>query len=233
MAIENNKLTTVKILLLSIGILICPILFIFISGDWFWIEGWIFSLWLMTISLSIFIYLYQKDPELLAERLRQPGTGNQKGWDVYFIYLISILCFAWIIIIPLDSKRYEWTKDFSFWVKLFGGMALLKSFFFFYRSFIDNTFLSALVRIQTERNHQVVSTGVYGLVRHPMYLGAILLFIGTPMLLGSKYGLILGIIGSFILIARIFGEEKMLVEELPGYEDYEKKVKYRLVPFVW
>lgn len=134
---------------------------------------------------------------------------------------------------PLDAKRYEWTTDFSFWVKLLGGIALLKSFFFFYRSFTDNTFLSALVRIQTERNHQVVSTGVYSFVRHPMYLGAILLFIGTPMLLSSKYGLILGIIGSFTVIARIFGEEKMLVEELPGYEDYEKKVKYRLVPFVW
>ncbi len=232
MAIEN-KLTTVQILLLSIGILICPILFIFISGDWFWIEGWIFSLWLTTISASTLIYLYQKDPELLAERLRQPGTGNQKGWDVYFIYLISILFFAWIIIMPLDGKRYEWTTNFPFWVKCLGGIALLKSFFFFYRSFTDNTFLSALVRIQTERDHQVVSTGVYGFVRHPMYLGAILLFIGTPMLLSSKYGLILGIIGSFTVIARIFGEEKMLVEELPGYEDYEKKVKYRLVPFVW
>lgn len=233
MAIENNKLTTGKILLSIIFILMLPILVMFISGDWFWVEGWIFSLWLMTISLSIFIYLYQKDPQLLAERLRQPGTGNQKAWDVYFIYLILILCFAWIIIIPLDAKRYEWTTDFPFWVKLLGGIALLKSFFFFYRSFTDNTFLSALVRIQTERNHQVVSTGVYSFLRHPMYLGAILLFIGTPMLLSSKYGLILGIIGSFILIARIFGEEKMLVEELPGYKDYEKKVKYRLVPFVW
>ncbi|GJD17265.1 hypothetical protein RIVM261_022210 [Rivularia sp. IAM M-261] len=91
MAIEKNQLTAGKILLSIIFIIMLEALFMFLSGDWFWIEGWIFSLWLVTIYLSTFIYYYQKDPELLAERLRQPGRGNQKAWDVYFIYLILIL----------------------------------------------------------------------------------------------------------------------------------------------
>ncbi len=90
-----------------------------------------------------------------------------------------------------------------------------------------------LVRIQSERRQQVVSTGVYGIVRHPMYLGGILLFIGTPMLLGSIYGVIIGISMLLLLTFRIIGEEKMMVNELDGYTEYKKKVKYRLIPFIW
>ncbi|BAZ14923.1 putative protein-S-isoprenylcysteine methyltransferase [Calothrix sp. NIES-4071] len=232
MAIEN-RLTTGHVLLSIIYVLMLPALFLLISGDLFWLEGWIFIAWLMTIFISTIIYLYQKDPALLVERFRRPGTGNEKVWDVYLYYLLVILFAIWIIIMPLDAKRYEWTTNFPFFVKFFGFIALLKSFFFIYRSFTDNTFLSPLVRIQTERNQQVVSTGVYGFVRHPMYLGAILLFIGTPMLLGSKYGVFISIIMSFTLVVRIFGEEKMLVEELAGYEDYKNQVKYRLIPFIW
>ncbi|MGE5403238.1 MAG: methyltransferase family protein, partial [Candidatus Doudnabacteria bacterium] len=107
------------------------------------------------------------------------------------------------------------------------------SLFFLYRSFTDNPFLSPLVRIQRERNHKVVTTGVYSFVRHPMYLGAILMFIGAPLLLGSMYGIMLGALLSLFLVIRIFGEEKMLIEELEGYVDYTKKVKYRLIPFIW
>ncbi|MHB8337894.1 MAG: methyltransferase family protein [Ignavibacteriaceae bacterium] len=114
-----------------------------------------------------------------------------------------------------------------------GIIELLLSSFLFFSSFKDNSFLSPLVRIQPERKQHVVSKGVYSFVRHPMYLGAVLLFIGTPMLLGSLYGLIIGL-GLIILIAgRIIGEEKMLVNELDGYDEYKKKVQYRLIPFIW
>jgi protein-S-isoprenylcysteine O-methyltransferase Ste14 len=134
---------------------------------------------------------------------------------------------------PLDAKRYGWTTSFPEGLKVLGGMALLVSFFFFYRSYADNTFLSPLVRIQTERKQKVITTGVYGFVRHPMYLGGTLLFIGTPLLLGSIYGVLIGLIMILLLASRIIGEERMLVNELEGYEDYKKKVKYRLIPFIW
>ena len=98
---------------------------------------------------------------------------------------------------------------------------------------MDNTFASALVRIQRERNHAVVSTGVYGFVRHPMYCGAMLMALGAPILLSSKYGVMAGVLSTFMLAGRIVGEEKMLVEDLEGYGDYKKRVKYRLIPFVW
>lgn len=222
-----------RIIFTLIYITIFPVLLLFLSRDWLWIEGWIFSIWFTVLCFTTIIYLYLNDPELLAERYKKPGTANQKSWDKYVVYGLLIGFIVWIVIMPLDAKRYEWTKYFPLWLKYLGGIELLLSFFFFYRSYTDNTFVSPLIRIQKERKQHVISTGVYGFVRHPMYLGGILLFIGTPMLLGSIYGIIIGLILLFLLVGRIIGEEKMLVNELEGYEEYKKKVKYRLIPFIW
>ena len=112
-------------------------------------------------------------------------------------------------------------------------MLLLGAAFFLFRSFTDNPFLSPLVRIQGERHQQVVSTGVYGLVRHPMYLGASLMFVGGPLLLGSAWGLLVGLGLVLLLIVRIRGEEKLLARELEGYDAYRGRVRYRLIPGIW
>jgi Putative protein-S-isoprenylcysteine methyltransferase len=208
-------------------------LFIFLSGNWLWIAGWIFGLWFVALSMSRTVYLYRKDPELLKERSMKPGTGNQMKWDKYLMYIIGAVFVAWFLIMPLDAERFAWTTGFPMWLKAVGGVLLIISFFFSYRAYTDNTFLSPLVRIQTERKQQVVSTGVYGFVRHPLYLGDILFFVGTPLLLGSKYGFILGVVMLLVIAVRIIGEEKMLVEDLDGYVDYQNKVKSRLIPFLW
>jgi protein-S-isoprenylcysteine O-methyltransferase Ste14 len=233
MATEKNKLTAGRMVFTAIYILIFPALILFLSGDWLWIEGWIFNIWFIALCATTIIYLYRNDPALLAERYRQPGTANQRGWDKYVVYGLVLGFVLWIVIMPLDAKRYEWTANFPLWLKIIGGIGLLLSSFLFYRSYADNTFVSPLVRIQAERKQQVVSTGVYGFVRHPMYLGGIVLFIGTPLLLGSIYGVLIGVLISFLLVARIIGEERMLVKELEGYADYKKKVKYRLIPLIW
>jgi protein-S-isoprenylcysteine O-methyltransferase Ste14 len=233
MPTANNPLTPGKIIYTIIYLLIFPVSILFLSGDLFWVEGWIFNIWFLTLCFTAIIYLYRHDPALLAERYQKPGTANQKGWDQYVVYGLTLGFMAWFAIMPLDAKRYGWTTYFPVWSKVLGGIELLFSFFFFYRSYTDNTFLSPLVRIQTDRKHQVVSSGVYSFVRHPMYLGAILLFVGAPMLLGSIFGLIIGLAMVFLLVGRIIGEEKMLVSELEGYAEYKKKVKYRLIPFIW
>lgn len=220
-------------ILTAIYVLIFPALILFLSGDWLWIEGWIFNIWFIALCATTIIYLYGNDPALLAERYRQPGTANQRGWDRYVVYGLVLGFILWIVIMPLDAKRYGWSANFPLWLKIIGGIGLLLSSFLFYRSYADNTFASPLVRIQAERKQQVVSTGVYGFVRHPMYLGGILLFIGTPMLLGSIYGVVIGVLISLLLVTRIVGEERMLVKELDGYADYRKKVKYRLIPLIW
>jgi len=223
----------VKLLLTAVYILIFPALVLLLSGDWLWIEGWIFNLWFIALCATVIIYLYINDPALLAERYKQPGAANQRRWDKYVVIGIALGFILWIVIMPLDAKRFGWSAGFPLWLKAIGMIGLLLSAFLFYRSYADNTFLSGLVRIQAERKQRVVSTGVYGFVRHPMYLGGILLFIGAPLLMGSFYGVITGILLSLLLMFRIIGEETMLVTELEGYADYRKKVKYRLLPFIW
>ncbi|MDD1685311.1 MAG: isoprenylcysteine carboxylmethyltransferase family protein [Methanoregula sp.] len=222
-----------KLVFAFLYILIFPALLFLLAGDWGWSEGWVFAIWFLVLCYTTIMYLYRKDPALLAERYRQPGTGNQEPWDRFVVYGIEAGFIVWIAVMPLDAKRFGWSSIFPLWLQLLGMAGLAGSFFFFFRSYTDNTFLSPLVRIQEDRRQTVVSTGVYGFVRHPMYLGGLLMFLGTPLLLGSVYGIIAGLALSVLLMARIVGEEAMLSRELEGYGDYCRKVRFRLVPFIW
>src|SRR5262245_61807080 len=148
-----------------------PALVFVLAGTWHWVEGWIFSVWFVALCTTTIVWLYRKDPALLAERYRMPGSGGQAGWDKLVVYGLPIGFIGWIAIMPLDAKRFAWTPELPLVVKACGMAMLLVSSFLFFRSFTDNEFLSPLVRIQAERKQHVVSTGVYGFVRHPMYLG--------------------------------------------------------------
>jgi protein-S-isoprenylcysteine O-methyltransferase Ste14 len=233
MSDDNNDVTTGQLLLALFFPFLFPITVLIVAGDWFWVEAWIWAVWFVALCWAATIYLYFKDPALLKERFQRPGTTNQKREQAYLLYLIMVAFIAWIVIMPLDTRRLRWNPGFPWWLEAAGGVALIGAFFFIFRSFVDNTFLSPLIRIQAERKQHVVSTGVYGFVRHPMYLGAVLLFFGTPLLLGSLYGILIGVLLNLMLVGRILGEEKMLAEELEGYVDYRKKVRYRLAPFIW
>src|SRR5258706_11054366 len=164
-----------KLLGTAVYSLAWPTLLFVLACDWWWVEGWIFSSWFVALCTTCILWLYRKDPALLAERYRRPGSGGQKGWDKFVVYGLVLGFIGWITIIPLDAKRFGWTPQMPIWLEALGGMFLLLSSVLFFRSFTDNTFLSPLVRIQAERKQRVVSTGVYGFVRHPMYLGAILM----------------------------------------------------------
>lgn len=214
-------------------ILLFPVIIIVLSGDVSWPEGWIFGIWFIVLCYTTIIYLYQKDPALLEERYKKPGTGNQEGWDKYVVIGLAIGFAMWIIIMPLDAMRYAWSPEFPIWLKAIGVLLLVGSFYLFFRSYADNTFLSPLVRIQRERKQTVVSRGVYGFVRHPMYLGAVLMLIGAPLMLGSIIGTIVGFAVTSLLMARIIGEEELLSRGLEGYDEYKKKVRYRLFPYLW
>ncbi len=210
-----------------------PALILLLAGDWLWLEGWLFSLWMVVMIVFNMTYLYLKDPALLVERAKSPGAQNQKRWDKILLPAMLLTAVIWLILMPLDAKRFEWSPAFPLWLKILGGIALLPSLYLIERATIDNTFLSTMVRIQNERKQRVISTGVYGFVRHPLYLGCALLMLGAPLMLGSLYGLAISLIAMMVLVGRILGEEKMLVQELEGYEDYKKKVRYRLIPFLW
>jgi len=231
-----SPVTTVsrsRLVATALYLVVWPVILFALAGSLRWIEGWIFSLWFTALSAASIVWLYRKDPALLAERYRSPGSGGQKRWDIVVIYAVMVGFIAWIALMPLDAMRFEWTPRPPRWLQAGGGLMLLASSFLIFRSFTDNTFVSPLVRIQTERKQHVVSTGVYGFVRHPMYLGAILMFVGAPLLLGSVAGLLAAALLSLLLVGRILGEEKLLVAELDGYRDYRRKVRYHLLPRIW
>jgi protein-S-isoprenylcysteine O-methyltransferase Ste14 len=209
-----------------------PMLVLLLSGTWRWLEAWLFGLWFVSISGGTVGWLYRQDPSLLAERYRMPGSGGQAGFDRAVVVGLVVGFAAWIVIMPLDAKRFGWTH-LPAWLEVVGGASLLPSAWFLFRAFADNTFVSPLVRIQVERHHRVVSTGVYAVVRHPMYLGASLLFVGTPLLLGSGLGLALGAALVALLAVRIVKEEQWLAAQLDGYEAYRRQVRWRLIPFLW
>ena len=230
---DTPKTSPLKLLATFLYILFFPILLLSIAGDWLWPEGLVFSAWFLILCYSTILYLYRKDPALLNERYKKPGSDNQKTWDKYVVVLLVIGFTSWIIIMPLDARRFAWTPEFPMNLKMLGAISLVFSYVFFYRSYKDNTYLSPLVRIQKDRKQKTVTTGVYAFVRHPMYLAATYLFIGAPMLLGSVGGILLGTLLVILLMFRIVGEEKLLEEELEDYKAYKLKVKYRLIPFLW
>lgn len=210
-----------------------PFLVVGLSGDWAWIQGWLFGLWFTGFCIATVSYLYYRDPALLAERSRPPGSPGEPFWDRVAVISLAGLFLVWLVLMPLDAKRFHWTAGFPLAIQVLGcGLLLLGSFFMF-RAVADNTFASSLVRIQKERGQEVVSSGVYRVVRHPMYLGAVCMTLGSPLLLGSRVGLGLGALVIALLVMRILGEERLLADQLAGYDAYRQQVRYRLIPWVW
>jgi len=226
---STSVITALRLVGVGAWLLALPVLLLWLSGDWRWREGWGFGIWLVTFFGAIFSWLYCKDPALLAERFRLPGTGGESRSDLIILIGISVGGYAWMGLPALDV-RFGWMPRLPLWSELCGGVLLFGGSFFGFRAFTENTFASGLVRIQTER---VIDTGVYGFVRHPMYLGGSLIFVGGGLLLGSAAGLLVGAGLVVLFVLRIFGEEKLLARDLEGYPEYRRKVRYRLVPHVW
>src|SRR5271166_2088838 len=225
-------ITGLMLVAVPVGVLGFAALLLWLSGNWRWVEGWIFGVWWVSFVAAIQLWLRYKDPALLAERIRMPGSGCESRSDMAILIGIKV-CFLASIVVPALDVRFGWTPRLPLWSEVCGGILLLGGSFPFFRAFTDNPYLSQLVRIQTDRGQHVINTGVYGIVRHPMYLGASLVFVGSPLLLGSIFGLLVGLAGVGVLILRIFGEEKLLACELEGYRAYCEKVPYRLIPHVW
>lgn len=210
-----------------------PLIIFLAAGDWLWIEGWLFAIWSVTMVVSNMVYLYRNDPDLLAERSKVPGSDNQKTWDKYVLSFAYFMAVVWFVIMPIEAKRFSWTIPFPLVVKIIGGFFLIPALYLIYQATVQNTYLSTLVRLQDDRKQQVVSNGVYRFVRHPLYLGCLLMLFGAPLLLGSLIGIAIAIVALMVLVFRINGEEKMLVNELEGYPEYQKKVTYKLLPLIW
>ncbi len=201
------------------------------AGTLGWLTGWIYLVAFVTFFLAVEWWLYRHNPGLLEERMRFT-TPDQKGWDKVVFPLLGLFPLVWLAFIAFDAARAHWSSVPD-WLQVVGGILLVFSFHLFFLTFRENTYLSPVVRIQEERGHHVVSTGPYHVVRHPMYTGILVFTVGTPLMLGSWYGLLLGLLLVLLLMRRAVLEERTLRDELNGYSDYMTRVKYRLIPHVW
>ena len=182
---------------------------------------------LLFIPMFVFgIVLYIKSPALLEKRLNNKESSNGQKNVILLSGLEFIACF---IIAGLDY-RFGWSKLPS-WVIITACIIFVASYGLYIEVTRENEYLSRTVEVQ--EGQKVVSTGLYGIVRHPMYFAVVLLFWSMPLVLGSLYSFIIMFPFPLLLVRRIKDEEKMLEEGLPGYKEYEQKVKYHLIPFVW
>ena len=215
-----------------VGVVLAFTLALFLPiGTFAWLAGWIFLLLFLGFYLAVTLWLFRHNPGLLQERMHL-GSSDQKGWDKVLFPLLLLFPFVWLMFIALDAVRFQWLP-LPIWLQFVGALVLLGSFYLLFLTFRENTYLSTIVRIQADRGHTVVSTGPYHYVRHPMYTGMLAFFVGTPLLLGSGYGIVGGLLLMLMLAWRAVLEERTLQTELHGYAAYMRQVKYRLVPYVW
>lgn len=229
----NSAISTRKLIGALFQLLLFPVILFGLAGDLRWTEGWVFSIIFLAMCYGTLVYLYFHDPDLLKERFGSPFQESQKRWDKILLSLFFVEFIVWWAIMPLDARRFGWSPAFPFWTKVIGALLLILAVYIVFEAMRENTFAAPVVKMQKERGQKVISTGVYGIVRHPMYAGAVLLFFSAPLLLGSVYGLVLGLVLIVTIAARSVGEEAMLKEELDGYRAYTQEVKWRIIPFVF
>ena len=202
------------------------------AGTLAWPAGWLYLALFFAFVIALSIWLVRVDPALMAERLGGMGRADQEAWDKALMTLTALLFYAWLAFMALDAVRYRWSRvpDGVQWL---GAAMLIISFVLFWLTFRANTYLSPAVRVQRERGQQVVSTGPYRVVRHPLYAALFLFLPGTSLLLGSWYGLAAGVVIIALVARRAVLEERTLRAELPGYTEYAERVRYRLIPYLW
>jgi protein-S-isoprenylcysteine O-methyltransferase Ste14 len=214
------------------GSVVLGLLLFLPAGTLAWTEGWVFLALFGGCSLATGVWLQRTDPGLLSERMRSPFSADQKLGDRIVIALIMVVFCAWLVFMAHDARRFAWSAA-PLWAKLLGAALIVVAFCGWVVVLRANSFASVAVRVQQDRGQRVISTGPYAVVRHPMYAYAVLFMIGTPLLLGSLWGLAWLALFIPLLAARTLGEEAMLMDELPGYRDYAAKVRFRLVPGIW
>lgn len=223
-AVLRTALGVIVLLAILAGLLFVP------AGRGDWLEAWLFlALYLVLIALYA-AWGHLKDPEQFRERGRI--AENTKSWDRAILMAYTLLLPAPFVVAGLDAGRFQWSSV-PVGLKAVAWLGLLAAGSLVLAAVASNTYLARSARIQDDRGQVVVTTGPYGFVRHPMYLGVILLFVCLPLALGSWWALIPGVLIAGLFVIRTGAEDAMLRSELEGYGDYARKVHYRLVPGLW
>lgn len=192
-------------------------------------QAWVYLLVFAVSAALITAYLWKEDPQLLERRINAgPGAENEKSQKL--IQLLASFVFMGAMILPSLDHRFSWSAV-PLPIVVTGDVLVAVGFLIVFLVFKENTFTAATIAVTPDQN--VVSTGPYAVVRHPMYAGALVMLFGTPLALGSLWGLVMFIPMIFTIAWRARDEERFLLRNLSGYEHYCQMVRYRLVPFVW
>lgn len=223
---DNTNVSKVKAYRIPVIIAIVLGLVLFLpAGSLMYWEAWIY--WFETFALILFFtaYFLKKNPKLLARRNQFKEKEPQRG----IMRVISFLSMVGFLIPGLDY-RFHWSAV-PVWVIIASNAVVLLGYVFIFFVFKENSYASTI--IQVEKEQQVITTGPYAIVRHPMYMGLLLTLLSTPLVLGSYWALIGFLLFIPGIIFRIIDEEKVLLRDLPGYKDYCLKTRYRLIPLIW
>ena len=208
------------------GLILVGVMLFLPAGSMNYSNGWLFILLLFVPMLLLGGWLWVKNPELLEKRL---NTNENESEQKKVVSLSLILFIVGFVVSALDY-RFQLTY-LPLWVTIFGSVLLLVSYGLYAEVMRENTYLSRTVEVQ--ENQKVIDTGLYGIVRHPMYFATTLLFLSFPLVLGSGIGFVIFLAQPLLLVKRIKNEEQVLEQGLEGYSEYKQKVKYRLIPFIW
>ena len=211
-------------------ILVMDLLLFIPAGRLDWPEAWILSLLYGFFLLVYAVWGTLKAPELLKERSRV--AENVKVWDKAIMAVYTVLLLATLILAGLDVGRVGWSQMPLAW-QVLGLVGVVLSGGLIFWTAQTNAYLGRMVRIQEDRGHQVVTSGPYHFVRHPMYVGMILLFPGMALFLGSWWSLVPASLIAMLMVIRTALEDRTLQAELPGYAEYCRQTRYRLLPGVW
>lgn len=226
----NKKPVTLYLLGQFLSIVAAAVAMFWAVGRLDWQPAWlVLAIWLVWF-LATDAVTFRLNPDLIAERLAPPkGT---KTWDKAILSITRLVELARYIIAGLD-QRYGWTGNFPSGAQMIAVAVCVLSTALFAWAMASNPFFSQVVRVQTERGHAVVTSGPYRFVRHPSYLSMILFELAISILLASRWAIFAGGVCAILLILRTALEDRTLRVELPGYKEYARGVRYRLLPGVW
>lgn len=230
---ENKMILTLRsIVLMVLVLVVAPFIPMIISGAWDWWEAWAYAvLYVMGFVVSRALAA-RRHPDILAERARSMEMQNAKSWDKILAPALAFGSILILIVAGVD-RSFGWTGPFRLDVKIASLIVIFLGYVLGSWALIENRFFSGVVRIQMDRNHRVVTTGPYRLVRHPGYAGALWTYLAMPILLDSLWAFIPTVLLVAVLILRTTLEDRTLQAELPGYAEYAQRTRYRLFPGIW
>ena len=227
---SNKRRQWIRIAVVYLSI---PLVLLVCGGDFGWWQAWGYSLLIVAAGIGGRIWAERRHPGLLAERHDTEKYKDAKAWDKVLAPLMALsVSFPLPIVAGLDH-RFGWSPAFPLWLIVLGFILTSLGYAFATWALAENRFFSTVVRIQTDRGHAVCDSGPYRLVRHPGYAGNIPPLLGIVLALGSVWALIPAVVTLIITVVRTALEDRTLQEELPGYRDYARRVRYRLIPAIY